>query len=477
VNISLYGLKSHLDCMILKDINPATEEIIAEFPLLQARDAPEVVSRARRAFLEWSKAPLDERLAVLAPLPERLRGHSRELSELITAEMGRPIKEARAGVEKAAETCEFILAHAKEYLAPEQSELEAGLKNELEFIPMGVVLAISPWNYPVQLALYEILPALICGNAVIHKPSRATPLIGLMLQSMFEALLSPYAHEDAPILQTIIATSEVAQKIIEDKIEMVALIGSTEAGRDIMRRASVRLLNVALELGGKDALVVLPDADIREVAHAAVSGSVKNAGQACNAVERIYVPATLHDEFVRLAVEEVKKIKVGNPTDETVTMGPLALASQRDIVEAHVADALKKGAKLEYGGRRIAGPGYFFEPTVLSGVDHTMEVMTKETFGPIVAIQAYEDIEEAISLANGIPYGLTASVWTRDLERGKEIARRFHVGCVGVNHLCRSHPGAPWGGVRQSGVGRMLGKDGLRAFCEARNLRYTTSTI
>ncbi|MDO8505643.1 MAG: aldehyde dehydrogenase family protein [bacterium] len=458
--------------MILKDINPATEEVIVELPLMDVSEASAVVERARQGFSVWSLVPLEKRLAVLSLFPEKLRAAREEVSELITKEMGRPIKEARAGVDKAVEACEFILDHAAQYLASEISELDAGLKNELEFIPMGVVLAISPWNYPVQLSLYEILPALICGNAVIHKPSRVTPLIGLKLQTLFDEILAPYVREDTKILQTIIATSEVAQKIIEDKIEMVALIGSTEAGRDIMRRASGRLLNVALELGGKDAFVVLEDANINETVKAAVSGAVKNAGQACNAVERIYVPASLKDEFVRLAIEEVKKIKVGNPIDETVTMGPLALSAQRDTVEAHVADALAKGAKLEYGGKRISGAGYFFEPTVLSGVNHTMDVMTKETFGPVIAIQAYRDVEEAIALANDIAYGLTASVWTRDIEQGKEIARRLHAGCVGVNHLCRSHPGAPWGGVRESGVGRMLGKGGMRAFCEARNLRW-----
>lgn len=460
--------------MTLKDINPATEEVIAELPLMEASEAAAVVLRARHAFVSWSRVPLEERLVALALFPEKLRAARMEMSELIMKEMGRPIKEARAGMDKAVEACEFMLAHAVEYLTSEVNELDGGIKNELEFIPMGVVLAISPWNYPVQLALYEILPALICGNTVIHKPSRNTPLLGLKIQSLFDEILAPYVREAAPILQTIIATSEVAQKIIEDKIEMVALIGSTDAGRDIMRRASARLLNVALELGGKDAFVVLDDADVIEAAKAAVSGAVKNAGQACNAVERIYAPEALHDEFVRLAIEEVKKIKVGNPMDETVTMGPLTLPEQRATVEAHIADAVAKGAKLEYGGKRIAGSGYFFEPTVLSGVNHTMDVMVKETFGPVVAIQAYRDVEEAVALANDISYGLTASVWTRDLIRGKEIARRLHVGCVGVNHLCRSHPGAPWGGVRESGVGRMLGKSGMRAFCEARNLRYGT---
>lgn len=458
--------------MILKDINPATEEVNAELSLLDMSEVSAVVERARKGFAWWSAIPLEKRLQALSLFPEKLRAAKKEMSELITLEMGRPIKEARAGVDKAAEACEFMLAHASEYLAPEVSKLDADLKNELEFIPMGVVLAISPWNYPVQLALYEILPALICGNAVIHKPSRATPLIGLRIQSLFDEVLAPFVSKSETVLQTIIATSEITQKIIEDKIEMIALIGSTEAGRDIMRRASVRLLNIALELGGKDAFVVLDDVEVAEVVMAAVNGSVKNAGQACNAVERIYVPESLHDEFVRLAVEEVKKIKVGNPMDEAVTMGPLALAAQRDTVEAQVADAVSKGAKIEYGGKRIPGPGYFFEPTVLSGVNHTMAVMTKETFGPIVAIQAYREMEEAITLANDNVYGLTASVWTRDLERGKAVARRLHAGCVGVNHLCRSHPGAPWGGVRESGVGRMLGKDGMRAFCEVRNLRF-----
>lgn len=455
---------------MLKDINPATGQVIAEYPLLDPGEAHAVVLRARNGFAQWSQAPLKERLRVLAPFPARLRAAKDEIGTLIAREMGRPLKDASAEAEKAAETCEFMLSHAEEYLASEIFELEKGLVNELEYIPMGVVLTVSPWNYPLQLALYSVFPALLSGNAVIHKPSRNVPQVGMILQKLFDGLVP------ADTVQTMIATSEVAQKIIEDDIQMVALIGSTEAGRDIMRRSAARLLNISLELGGKDAFIVLDDANLLSTVRQAVGGSLKNAGQACNAVERIYVPAALHDQFVALVVEEVKKIKVGDPMDDAVTMGPLALEEQLETVSAHIADAVGKGARVVLGGKRIPGPGYFFEPTVLTRVNHTMEVMMKETFGPVVAIQPYRDLEEAIALANDNSYGLTASVWTRDSERGKEIARRLHTGCAGVNHLCRSHPAAPWGGVRMSGVGRTLGKYGFRTFSEIRNLRYHTSS-
>lgn len=452
--------------MLLKDINPATEEVIAEIPMVESAAAHEMVIRAKQGFGLWAAVPLKERLAALIPFLAALESAKEELATLITKEMGRPIVEARTSILKVVESCEYTLAHAEEFLTAEHIDLGGGVQNELQHIPTGVVLAISPWNYPLQLALYSILPALICGNAVIHKPSRITPLVGLKIQELLERCLPP------AVLQTIICNGEVASQVVEDQIDTVALIGSTGVGQEVMRRAAAGLKNVMLELGGKDAMLILDDADMAAAATQGVSGSVKNAGQACNAVERIYVPAAIHDQFVQAVGLEIKKIKVGNPLDEQTTMGPLASAEQRATVEAHLADAIAKGARLIAGGKRLPGPGYFFEPTVLTGVNHAMDSMTKETFGPVVAIQSYATEEEAIRLVNDSHYGLTASVWTGNVERGKQVAEKIRAGCVGINHLCRSHPAVPWGGMRQSGIGRMLGKDGLRAFCEIRNIRY-----
>lgn len=439
---------------------------MAELELMPATSAPTVVKHAQQAFTVWSQTALTERLSKLTPFLTELKKHKEDLARLITQEMGRPIKEARTEVDKAAEACEFMLKHAENFLQSEKTEIEPGIINELQFIPMGVVLSISPWNYPLQLALYSIFPALICGNSVIHKPARKVPLLGLKINEILTPLLPPHTF------QTIIASSVVAQNIIEDEINMVALIGSTAAGRDIMRRSSKRLHNISLELGGKDAFIVLPDADLELVAKQAVVGSIKNAGQACNAVERIYVPKKLEKLFADYCVAEAKKIVVGNPMDETVTMGPLATQEQLTLVEEHILDAINKGACVLYGGRRLPGPGNFYEPTVVVDVNSTMSLMTEETFGPVIAIQGYETADEAVKLANEIPYGLAASVWTSNLELGKDIANNIHAGNVGINQLCRSHPAVPWGGTKQSGIGRTLGKYGFRAFTEMRNVRY-----
>lgn len=454
---------------MLRLTNPATGEVFNELPLMPPEEVPAVVTRARAAFAVWSKLPLQERLKALAPLPQLLMDHGQEFGQLVAQEMGRPIREGVTSGDHIAKSCHYALEHAEAWLKPEVQALEGGLTNELHFVPQGVVLAISPWNFPLQLALYGIWPALICGNSVIHKPARQTPLTALKLHE----LLAPLLPKDA--LQTVIATSEVTKNIIESHINMVALVGSTAAGKDIMARAAPRLLNLALELGGKDAMIILDDADLPATAKVAVDGSLKNAGQACNAVERIYVPTQLHDQLVELCKAEVTKVVVGDPMDSATTMGPLANADQLSNVEAHVADAVAKGANVIAGGKRLERAGFFYAPTILTNVSERMDIMREETFGPIIAIQAYTNVAEAIRLANDIPLGLTASVWTNNTKRGHEVAEQLEVGNVGINHLCRSHQAAPWGGTKQSGVGRLLGREGLRNFCEMKNVRFTAT--
>jgi acyl-CoA reductase-like NAD-dependent aldehyde dehydrogenase len=340
----------------------------------------------------------------------------------------------------------------------------------VRYEPVGVVGVIGPWNYPFTNTVGDAIPALAAGNAVIVKPSSVTPLTSLLIDEGLKACGIP-----VDVFQVLVGRGAIGETLI-DLVDFLMFTGSTETGKHVMERAAKTLTPVSLELGGKDPMIVLKDADLERAANAAVFWSMQNGGQTCISVERVYVEEEIHDDFVSLVAEKVGELRQGVPgAFGSVDVGSFINPPQVEIVQAHVQDAIKKGARVLTGGNRLQGEGTFFEPTVLTGVDHSMECMTEETFGPTLPIMKVRDAEEAIRLANDSPYGLQASVFTKDLEKGEAVARRIEAGAVVINDANANYvaPEAPMGGWKTSGMGVRHGAEGIRKYTRRQTIVVT----
>jgi succinate-semialdehyde dehydrogenase/glutarate-semialdehyde dehydrogenase len=368
------------------------------------------------------------------------------------------------------ETLKHLAHHAEDVLRDEELPGEVLLlahkRCRLVYEPYGVVLLITPWNYPFSISLTGAAAALAAGNTVVLKPAPATTLIGLELGA-----LAAEAGLPAGVLNVVATDDVVAQRLVEDpRVSKIVFTGSVATGKKIMASAAKNLTPVVLELGGKDPAIVLKDADLERAAAGIVWGAFVNAGQTCASVERVYVEQEVASALVERIVAETKKLRLGDPRAPETDVGPLTLERQRQLVEDHVKDALARGATALTGGARPEGEGYFYPPTVLTGVDHQMRVMREETFGPVLPIMAVKDADEAVRLANDSEYGLTASVWTTDPEKALELQGRLQAGVVTINDCVYSYgePTAPWGGYKQSGIGRTHGTAGLREMVQVK---------
>jgi acyl-CoA reductase-like NAD-dependent aldehyde dehydrogenase len=340
----------------------------------------------------------------------------------------------------------------------------------VRYRPYGVVGVIGPWNYPLSNSFNDAVPALMAGNSVILKPSEVTPLSALLCQ---EAMAAAGAPDDVLLVATGDGATGAA---VVDAADMVMFTGSTATGRKVMARAAETLTPVSLELGGKDPMIVLRDADLERAANAAVWNGFMNSGQTCISVERVYVEEPVYDEFLGKVVEKTRALRQGKPgAPGTIDVGAVTFPRQAEIIESHVSDAVAKGARVLVGGKRAEGPGRFFEPTVLVDVDHTMECMTEETFGPTLPIMKVSDADEALRLANDTRYGLGASVWTKDLARGEDIANRVEAGATCVNDINTNYAAAdlPMGGWKESGIGVRHSAAGIRKYCKSHSVLVT----
>jgi len=336
----------------------------------------------------------------------------------------------------------------------------------LVYAPLGVVLAITPWNYPFSISLTNVAAALIAGNTVLLKPAPATTLVGLRIGALFREAGVPEG-----VVGVLAVDDGLAASLVEDpRVNKIVFTGSVATGKKVMAAAARNLTPVVLELGGKDAAVVCHDADLDRAAKGVVWGAFVNAGQTCASVERVYVEQPVAEAFTARVVAETRLLRVGDPAAGEVDVGPMTMERQRQIVIEHVADAVARGARVVVGGAAPEGPGYFYPPTVLTGVDHTMRIMREETFGPVLPIMAVPTLDEAIRLANDSDYGLTASGWTRDAETARRLERELQAGVVTINDCVYSYgePTAPWGGVKQSGIGRTHGLSGLREMVQVK---------
>jgi acyl-CoA reductase-like NAD-dependent aldehyde dehydrogenase len=445
--------------------DPARGTTIDELPIDDADAVAAAVERARAAQPAWAALAVRERARLLKRARREMVRARTEILDRLERETGKARFDVVGELMGACLDIGHLTRRAPRWLATQHVSARPlfGKRGLVVFKPRGVIGIISPWNAPLNLALGDLVPALLAGNAVVVKPSELAPLaVRRAVEAMNRVL-------PAGLLQVVIGAGDTGAALV-DHVDMICVTGSPETGRRVMERASRRLTPVLLELGGKDPMIVLRDADLDRAATAAAWGGCMMTGQVCMSVERVYVEQPVAEAFTQKLVERVRALRVGpSGPDAEIDCGPFTSPRQIDIVERHVADAQAKGARLLTGGMRHGnGPGIFYQPTVLAGVDHSMLIMQDETFGPVIPVMAVRNAEEALQLANQSRYGLNASVWTRDLRRGIALAQRIDSGHACVNECVVSGgvPALPFGGVKQSGVGtRHGGAEGLRQFC------------
>lgn len=445
---------------MLELINPATGAVVERLATDTAATIADKVARARAAQAGWAATPIGERVAALRRFRDRLQADREALAQRLTEEVGKPISQARGEVGNT-QRLEFCVDQAGAALADEVVLEEAGGSERIAWEPLGVVAHVSAWNYPYFVAANVVPPALLAGNAVLYKPSEYAPRSGLAMVEHLHAAGVP-----ADVIQPVIGAGAVGAALVDAPIDAVFFTGSYATGVRINQAAAPRLLRVQLELGGKDPIYVCDDAPVEATAAAVADGAFYNSGQSCCAVERVYVHRAIAAPFIDAFVASVRGFVVGDPRDERTYIGPLTRRAQLEVLDAQVADARARGATVAAGGGRLAGPGNWFAPTVLTGVDHSMAVMRDETFGPLIGIQVVGDDAEAAALMRDTEYGLTAGVYTPDRARAERLLARLPVGSAYWNCCDRVTPRLPWSGRRHSGIGLTLSTHGLRAFAQ-----------
>jgi acyl-CoA reductase-like NAD-dependent aldehyde dehydrogenase/choline dehydrogenase-like flavoprotein len=458
--------------------NPATGERIATVPGLGAADVAAMVTVARGVQPEWAAIGFEGRAEVLLGARAWMVANAERVIGTIVSETGRPPDETQfAEFGYGLSALEFWAKSAPAYLADEQVETVSpfvrGRKLTVRYAPVGVVGVIGPWNYPLNNSFGDCIPALAAGNSVVLKPSEVTPLTSLLMAEMLRDVGMPEG-----VFEVATGAGETGAALI-DQVDFVMFTGSVETGKKVMARAAETLTPVSLELGGKDPMIVLADADLERAANAAVSYGLNNSGQVCISVERVYAEDAIHDELLDRIAAIAGGLRQGAPGPPgSVDVGAIIFPPQLELIEAHVRDAVERGARVVTGGSAVEGEGRFYEPTVLADVDHTMRCMTEETFGPTLPVMRVADAEEAVALANDGPYGLQASVWTRDTERGEALARRIEAGVACVNDAQLNYAALelPMGGWKASGLGSRHGPDGIRKYTKRQSLLVTPGT-
>ena len=458
--------------------DPSTGVAFAAYERLDAEQAGAAFDAARAAFPAWSARPVRERVRLLEALRAALLAEAGGLAQEIAREQGKPVAEAWAAeILPSLDALAHLTRHAEAALQDEPVEahslLQAHKQARIVRAPFGVVLAITPWNFPLALPLPIVATALAAGNTVVLKPAPAGMLTGLRIGALARRAGLPDG-----VVNVVAVDDAVAAALTADpRAAKIVFVGSTATGRKVMAAAAANLTPVVLELGGKDPAIVCRDADLDRAARGITWGAFVNAGQTCASVERVFVEEPVAEAFLTRVAEAARALRVGDPRQPGTDLGPLTLARQRAIVAEHVDEALRRGARCVLGGAVPDGPGYFYPPTVLAGVDPSMRVMREETFGPVLPVMAVPSLDEAIRLANDSPYGLTASGWTRSEETALRLQRELQAGVVTINDCVASfaEPTAPWGGVKASGIGRTHGRPGLLEMTQANSSRSTAA--
>ncbi len=443
----------------LRSINPATEELLKSFEQHSAEQIEGALDLSARTFREWRHTGFAARGRLIRKAAAFLRSDKTRLSAIITAEMGKPIMEAEAEIEKCALNCDYYAENAERLLANDPRASSAS-ESYVQYRPLGTILAIMPWNFPFWQVFRFAAPALMAGNTAILKHASNVPQCALAIEEIFSA-----AGFTKGSFRTLLVPGSEAGPLIEDRrIAAVTLTGSEAAGSETAALSGRALKKTVLELGGADPFLVLSDADLEAAVKTAVRARYQNTGQSCIAAKRFIIVETVYEEFRERFVEAVRALKVGDPMDRATQIGPMAREDLLDVLERQVRDSVRQGARLLAGGSRRAGRGYFFEPTVVSDVRPGMPAGCEEVFGPVAALMKATDENEAVKIANDSPYGLGANLWTRNLDLARRIARNIEAGQVFINGMVMSDPRLPFGGVKRSGYGRELSEFGIREF-------------
>ena len=441
---------------VMRSVNPYTEEVMHEFPLMSRSEVASIAAKARAAFNRWRETPVGQRTALLRSLAAVLRQEKRSYATLITQEMGKPIKDAMAEVEKCAVCAEYYAANAERMLAPEMVQTEAK-KSYVAFEPLGVILAIEPWNFPFWQVFRVALPGTVAGNVVLLKHASNVPMTALAIEDAFRKAGFP-----ENVFTTLLISPEDAMRLIDDDlVDSVSLTGSNRAGEEVGARAGRKIKNLVLELGGSDPFVVLDDADAAKAGRTAANARMVNSGQSCIASKRFIVMESVAEEFTKNFIARLREMKMGDPMDETTDIGPVARKDIMDGLLLQLKDAKKKGGEV-IELPRPATKGYFMPPCVVLRPTPDMQVLADEVFGPIAPIVIVKTEDEAVRIANDTEYGLGASVWSRDHARAERVASRIQAGTIAINDFVKSDPRLPFGGVKKSGVGRELSSYGLK---------------
>jgi succinate-semialdehyde dehydrogenase/glutarate-semialdehyde dehydrogenase len=446
-------------------VNPATEEVIASFDAFGRDEVEMALSEAHDAYLGWRERPIAERAVPMRALAALLRERVDRYARLATLEMGKPIAEAKAEVEKCAFGADHFAQNAARYLTDEEIRANAR-RSIVAFEPLGVILAVMPWNFPFWQVVRFAAPALMAGNAAVLKHASNVPQCALAIEEAFRDAGFPQG-----LLRAVLVSGSAIEPIIaDDRIRAVTLTGSSDTGSRIAELAGRALKKTVLELGGSDPFIVLADADLELAATTAVRARNQNNGQSCIAAKRFIVVESIADEFERRFAKGVEDLVVGDPMDPKTQVGPLARRDLLDTLERQVDASVRAGARVLTGGERLTGKGYFFRPTVLANVKSDMPAFREETFGPVAAVIRVRDADEAVRVANDSAYGLGASIWTRDAASGEALARRIESGSVFVNGMVASDPRLPFGGIKRSGYGRELSAFGAREFANVKTI-------
>jgi succinate-semialdehyde dehydrogenase/glutarate-semialdehyde dehydrogenase len=445
--------------MAIESINPSTGRLRTSFDQRPEKDVKEIVDQCHQAWLGWRETAIEERSALMHRLAAALRSEKERCARLMAEEMGKPISQGRGEIEKCAWVCEHYAEQASIYLKDEVLASDAS-RSYVAFRPLGVVLAVMPWNFPFWQVFRFAAPALMAGNAAVLKHSSNVPCCALAIEDLFRQAGFPQ-----DLFRTLLIGAGMVDGVIEHpRVRAVTLTGSEPAGRKVAAKAGSMLKKTVLELGGSDPFVVMPGADLEEAARVGALARCINSGQSCIAAKRFIVFEEIYDEFMQQFRKAMAVLKVGDPLDEQTEVGPLARGDLREDLQEQVRESVRKGADLVLGGEPLEGAGFFYPPTILTGVKAGMPAYDEELFGPVASVITVRAAEEALRVANDTPYGLGGSVWSDDSREAEQLAARIEAGAVFVNGMVKSDPRLPFGGVKASGYGRELSGYGIHEF-------------
>ena len=456
--------------MKVKTINPATEEVLAEYDIMSKEKVNDTVKKSKEIFVDWKK-DFHNRIEFVHRLSHELRKNKNELARVATKEMGKPLKESISEIEKCALVMEFYGDNGQVFMNDEVLNTDAR-KSFITFEPLGVIGSIMPWNFPFWQALRFAAPSIVAGNTIVLKPASATLQCGIEI----EKTIKDAGLQDG-VFQTVVGNYIVAENLLETDIDSVTFTGSKSVGAKVAQKAGGRLKKCVLELGGSDPFIVCEDADLEKASDGAVKGRFINCGQSCVASKRFFVAKKIANDFIEKFVQKTEKLRVGDPMSEETDMGPLVNKNGLKTIEEQVSDAVEKGAEILTGGKRIGDKGFFYKPTIIKNITKKMRIYHEETFGPVASITVVENETDSLALANDSPFGLGCSVWTKDLEKAERFSREIDSGMVSVNNVLVSDPRIPFGGIKQSGIGRELSRYGMLEFVNIKSVRFYDQLI